>query len=127
MRIGSRDVSASLILLGLLEGSTDEHARILQKLGMDVEALYNEIETKAIGRANQSWPSGTSLTEDSKLAIAYAMEEMKKLGQEAITPGHLLLGVLRASSDVRDSFISRGADTDAVRKAFQDLLDARSA
>lgn len=88
---------------------------------MDAEALYNEIETKAICRADQSWTTGTSLAEDSRQAIAYAMEEMKRLGKETITPRHLLIGVLRASPDVIGAFEKRGADLESVRQACTEV------
>ena len=88
------------VLLGLLQSDTGIAASVLQKLGVETEAVRTEIETLVgVGQFHEA-SGAIPYTPRVKRALFLAANEAKDLKHPSIGPEHILLGLLKEGSGV---------------------------
>lgn len=93
-RLGHSYVGSEHLLLGLASQEVSPAAAALRRAGADSQKLRAAIAQRVgIGVPSKSLHQG--LTPNCCLAIQGAVEESRRLGQNAINTEHLLLGLLR--------------------------------
>ena len=113
------------LLLGLLREGTGSAARALTSMHVTLDAARREVEATA-GREELQQPSGhIPFTPRAKKTLEMSLRESLRLGQNYISTGHLLLGLLREGDDVAVQILGRlGADlTDLRARVTQELAD----
>src|SRR4051812_10724488 len=90
---GQGFVSTEHLLLGLCREHDSTSARILEKLGVTLPQLRDEVE--AAIPAGDSWPSqDMTLTPRAKRVIDLAFQEARDINNNYIGTEHLLLGLI---------------------------------
>jgi Clp amino terminal domain, pathogenicity island component/UvrB/uvrC motif len=110
------------ILLGLLREGQGVAARALQSLGINLEAVRQQVEG-IIGRGQQA-PSGhIPFTPRAKKVLELSLREAHQLGHDYIGTEHILLGLIREGEGIAAQVLVRlGADLNRVRQQVIRLL-----
>lgn len=96
---GSRQIETEHLLLGLLrEGQA--MIRNLLGSGLDLKEIRTEIEKKIVKRELFATSVEVPLSEGSKKALLFAVEEAQEQGVHYIGEEHLLLGLLRVEGSI---------------------------
>src|SRR5215471_2621929 len=97
-QLASAYIETEHLLLGLIQEDR-ELARRLLKTGDVIDAVRGKLRER-----RGDHPTSTSvdlpLSHESKRVLAYGAEEAERMQSQAITPGHLLLGMLREEKSV---------------------------
>ncbi|MBW6440097.1 ATP-dependent Clp protease ATP-binding subunit [Actinoplanes hulinensis] len=104
------------LLLGLIRQGEGVAAMVLERLGVSLEAVRQQVE-EVIGQ-NQE-PSGGHIpfTPRAKKVLGTSLREALQLGHNYIGTEHLLLGLIREGDGVAAQVLARmGADRDQVRR-----------
>jgi ATP-dependent Clp protease ATP-binding subunit ClpC len=104
------------ILLGLIREEEGIAARVLQSLGISLEAVRSHVED-AVGRGGSS-PSGhIPFTPRAKKVLEMSLREALHLGHNYIGTEHILLGLVREGEGVAAQvLVKMGADLSRVRQ-----------
>jgi ATP-dependent Clp protease ATP-binding subunit ClpC len=104
------------LLLGLLHEGEGIAARVLESVGVSLEAV--RIRVEAIVLPGSSSPTGhIPFTDRAKTALENALREALQLGDNFIGPEHLLLGLLREGQGVAVRVLTDlGADLGHMRE-----------
>src|SRR5688572_12468063 len=101
-RFNHEYIGTEHILLGLVKEGSGVAANVLKNLDIDLRRIRLEVE-----RIVQHGPGGGQVvtgrlphTPRAQKVIEYSIEEARDLGQEAIGPEHLLLGLVREEEGV---------------------------
>jgi ATP-dependent Clp protease ATP-binding subunit ClpA len=124
----ARDLQHSYIgtehlLLGLLREGTGSAARALTSMDITLEAARREAEA-IVGLGEHQLPSGPiPFTPRAKKALELSLRESLQLGQNYISTGHLLLGLIAHGDGVAVGILGRlGADLTGLRaRVLQEL------
>jgi ATP-dependent Clp protease ATP-binding subunit ClpC len=87
----SPSIRTEHLLFGITQQSADAVKRHLK---LDAAILQEKLATKMLGPKSPT-PTEMPFDRDVKRAIAYAIEEAKRLGRKSIEAEHLLLGIMR--------------------------------
>jgi ATP-dependent Clp protease ATP-binding subunit ClpC len=98
-RQGHNLVGTEQILLGILREGTSLAAQLLTKLGITLDAARLECE-KMTGRGTGTIPAELPFTPRVKRMFAEAMQQAKQLGQNHVSPEHLLLALTQGNETV---------------------------
>ena len=98
-RQGHNLVGTEQVLLGILREGTSLAAQILVDLGVTLAAARIECE-KIVGRGTGSLPAELPFTPRVKRMFAEAMQQAQQLGQNLVTPEHLLLALTQGNETV---------------------------
>ena len=117
-RFNHEDIGTEHILLGLVKEGSGLAADVLNNLGIELRRVRLEVE-----RIVQHGPGGEQVvtgrlphTPRTKKAIEYAAEAARELGQGAVGPEHLLLGLVREGEGVAAQvLLNLGAEVGRVR------------
>ncbi len=96
--LGHSYVGTEHLLLGLALQGSGVAAQALQKAGMDVQKLRNQV-ADAVGRGDGSAPA-QGLTPRLKRVVELASMEARRMGQRYVGTEHLLMGLLREQESV---------------------------
>ena len=126
-RLGENYVGTEHLLLGLVRESDSVAARILERLGVSLVRIRQEIErqvTRGDGRLGQEM----QLTPRAKRVIDLAYEEARQLNNNYIGTEHLLLGLVRESEGIAGRVLARlGVDLERCRREVMALQDGEAA
>ncbi len=92
---GSLEITSAALLLGILR----EDKTLAMELGADaVVAIRKEVQLLSPKREKVSTSVDLPLSQESKRALAYGVEEAEKLNHKPIGTPHLVLGLLRVEN-----------------------------
>jgi ATP-dependent Clp protease ATP-binding subunit ClpC len=112
---GAAHIEAEHLLLGLMREDKQLFATLLSS-GSNIVSLAEEL------RSNLPPQTPVSTTVDlpfgimAKRSLAYAAEEAEQLEHREISPGHLLLGLLREDSRASKFLVSHGVTLTSARE-----------
>jgi ATP-dependent Clp protease ATP-binding subunit ClpA len=111
------------ILLGLIHEKEGVAAKVLERLGISVEAVQAKVEA-IIGECGAGAPSGhIPFTPRAKKVLELSLRESLQLGHNYIDTEHILLGLIREGEGVAAQvLVNLGADLSAVRQEVMEQL-----
>ncbi len=125
-RLGENYVSSEHLLLGLTRANDSVAARILDRMGVSLGRIRNEIERQVVrgdGRLGQDM----QLTPRAKRIIDLAYDEARQLNNNYIGTEHLLLGLIREAEGLAGRILIKlGVDLEHTRNVVMQLEDAES-
>ncbi len=111
------------LLLGLVGEGEGVAAKVLQKLGVDLQAVRNAVEF-IIGRGDRIVLGEIGLTPRAKKVIELAIDEARRMNHHYIGTEHLLLGLIREGEGIAAGVLeSLGVKLDQARKETLKMLD----
>lgn len=126
-RFGENYVGTEHLLLGLVRESDSVAARILERMGVSLQRIRQEVE-RAITRGEGRLGQEMQLTPRAKRVIDLAYEEARQLNNNYIGTEHLLLGLIRESEGVAGRVLARlGVDLERTRREVMALQDGEMA
>ncbi|HEY3414253.1 MAG TPA: ATP-dependent Clp protease ATP-binding subunit [Armatimonadota bacterium] len=122
-RLGENYVGTEHLLLGLVRENDSVAARILERLGVNLGRVRQEIE-RQVARGDGRLGQEMQLTPRAKRVIDLAYEEARQLNNNYIGTEHLLLGLVRESDGIAGRVLARlGVDLDRTRREVLSLQD----
>ncbi len=115
------------ILLGLIHEGEGVAAKALERLGISLEGVRQQVE-EIIGQGQQA-PSGhIPFTPRAKKVLELSLREALQLGHNYIGTEHILLGLIREGEGVAAQVLVKlGADLNRVRQQVIQLLSGQPA
>jgi hypothetical protein len=118
-------VGTEHILLGLLREQEGVAARVLDSLGIGIDAVRAEVR-KIVGMGEAPSPSQLPLTPRSKKVLELSLREALSLGHNYIGTEHILLGLVRENQGVAARILlDLGVDDEQIRTAIIEALPAK--
>jgi len=122
-RLGENYVGTEHLLLGLVRENDSVAARILERLGVNLNRVRQEIE-KQVSRGDGRLGQEMQLTPRAKRVIDLAYEEARTLTNNYIGTEHLLLGLIRESEGIAGRVLARlGVELERTRREVMALQD----
>jgi len=120
---GNAELSTDHLLLALLRQSEGVITPILQKLGVDPEALARDVETDLDRQPKVTGASADAmLSPDLNRVFDRAFEIAKEFGDEYVSTEHFLLALAdKAAGATGKRLTSRGATKDSLLKALKEV------
>ncbi|MDO4692368.1 MAG: ATP-dependent Clp protease ATP-binding subunit [Porphyromonadaceae bacterium] len=113
-RLGREEINPDLLVWGILKQGQNRGASLLRESGLDLEDLLSNISQRleTDSDANGHWEQEPSLSQLSRQAIALSTRLSQELSDEAVSPLHLLLAILRTDkhSYLNEVFMSKSID-----------------
>jgi ATP-dependent Clp protease ATP-binding subunit ClpA len=110
------------LLLGLVDEGPGVAARVLESLGISLEAVRAQVE-EVIGEGAEAPTGHIPFTPRAKKVLELSLREALQLGHNYIGTEHLLLGLLREGKGVAAQVLVKlGADLSLVRQQVTQLL-----
>jgi ATP-dependent Clp protease ATP-binding subunit ClpC len=126
-RLGENYVGTEHLLLGLVRENDSVAARILERLGVNLGRVRQEIE-RQVARGDGRLGQEMQLTPRAKRVIDLAYEEARQLNNNYIGTEHLLLGLVRESEGIAGRVLARlGVDLERTRREVMALQDGEAA
>jgi len=114
------------LLLGLVREGEGVAAKVLNKLGVELEKVREAVEF-IIGRGDRIVIGEIGLTPRAKKVIELAVDEARRLNHHYIGTEHLLLGLVREGEGIAAGVLeSLGVNLAKVRRATLDVLGGSS-
>lgn len=117
-RLGREEINPDLLVWGILKQGQNRGASLLRDSGLDLEDLLGKISHRleADDEANGHWEQEPSLSQLSRRAIALSTRLSQELSEQAVSPLHLLLAVLRTDkhSYLNEVFMSKSIDIQSL-------------
>ncbi|UNC93385.1 ATP-dependent Clp protease ATP-binding subunit [Candidatus Contubernalis alkaliaceticus] len=121
-RLNHNFVGTEHLLLGLVREGEGIAARALQKLGVDLVKVRQEVE-RMIGKGDKPILQSISYTPRAKKVIELAIEEGRNLGHNYVGTEHLLLGLIREGEGIAAKVLANlGVDLKRARVQVMHLL-----
>lgn len=121
-RLNHNFVGTEHLLLGLVREGEGIAARALQKLGVDLVKVRQEVE-RMIGKGDKPILQSVSYTPRAKKVIELAIEEGRNLGHNYVGTEHLLLGLIREGEGIAAKVLGNlGVDLKRARVQVMHLL-----
>lgn len=122
-RLGENQVSTEHLLLGLVRETDSVAARILDRLGISLQRVRQEVERFA-HRGDSRHGQEMQLTPRAKRVIDLAYDEARQLNNNYIGTEHLLLGLIREGEGLAARILTKlGVDLDRARREVMQLQD----
>lgn len=103
------------LLLGLIDEGEGLAAKVLQRLGVDLDGLKAQVLAK-----EQSEAAKVTLSKTAKTVLQLAVEEARKMGHHYVGTEHLLLGlVVYAENEHLPFFEGSGITSRKVQKEIR--------
>jgi ATP-dependent Clp protease ATP-binding subunit ClpA len=110
------------LLLGLIREGDGVAAKVLESLGISLQAVRQEVE-EIIGQGEQVPSEAIPFTPRSKKVLELSLRESLQLGHNYIGTEHILLGLIREGDGVAAQVLVKlGADPNRVRQQVIQLL-----
>jgi len=110
------------ILLGLIHEGDGVAAKVLESLGISLQAVREKV-ADAIGPAGSAPTGSPPFTPRAKKVLELSLREALQLGHNYIGTEHMLLGLVREGEGVAAQVLqSLGADLGSVRQKVLELL-----
>jgi ATP-dependent Clp protease ATP-binding subunit ClpC len=125
-RQGHNLVGTEQVLLGLIREQTSPAAQLLVQLGVTLDAARAECE-KITGRGTGSLPAELPFTPRVKRLFAEAMQQARELGQNHVSPEHLLLALTQGNETVAIKVLQRlGLDPLTLQDQMLQMLGSQA-
>ncbi len=125
-RLGENYVSTEHLLLGLVREPDSVAARILERMGVSLSRVRNEIE-RQVSRGEGRLGQETQLTPRAKRVIDLAYDEARQLNNNYIGTEHLLLGLIREGEGLAGRVLAKlGVDLERARREVMALQSSDS-
>lgn len=125
-RLGENQVSTEHLLLGLVRETDSVAARILDRMGISLQRIRQEVERFA-HRGDSRPGQEMQLTPRAKRVIDLAYDEARQLNNNYIGTEHLLLGLIREGEGLAARILTKlGVDLDRSRREVMQLQDHES-
>lgn len=125
-KFGEGYVSTEHLLLGLVRESDSVAARVLEKLGVSLSRIRQEVE-KQLPRGEARTQAEMTLTPRAKRVIDLAYDEARNLSNNYIGTEHLLLGLIREGDGLAGRVLSKlGVELDRARREVMALQDTEN-
>jgi ATP-dependent Clp protease ATP-binding subunit ClpC len=121
-RMGEQLISTEHLLLGLVRLGEGTATEILERLGIDLDRLRNDLrrQMEAVGPAEAT--SDVSFTPEAQRVLTRAYKEAQQLSDYHIGTEHILIGLLREGRGAAFRLLRRhGADLTLVRQALAEM------
>lgn len=110
------------LLLAMMSEGEGIASRALTNLGIDLEQAREAVQ-RLIGRGNRTDTEEVGLAASSKKAIELAVDEARRLKQDSIGTGHLLLGLIReGEGGAASTLASLGVTPEQIRSQVMELI-----
>lgn len=117
-------VGTEHILLGMMALGQGVSVTVLQKLGLDLDKLREEVERHVRKGPEQAAIGNIPYTPRTKKALNFASKEARALNHKYVGTEHILLGLLREGDGVAGRVLNyMGVSIEATRKAILKELD----
>jgi len=125
-RLGENQVSTEHLLLGLVRETDSVAARILDRMGISLQRIRQEVERFA-HRGDSRPGQEMQLTPRAKRVIDLAYDEARQLNNNYIGTEHLLLGLIREGEGLAARILTKlGVELDRSRREVMQLQDHES-
>ncbi len=125
-KFGEGYVSTEHLLLGLVRESDSVAARVLEKLGVSLGRIRQEVE-KQLPRGDARPSQEMTLTPRAKRVIDLAYDEARNLNNNYIGTEHLLLGLIREGDGLAGRVLAKlGVELERARREVMSLQDNES-
>ncbi len=115
-------VGTEHLLLGLIREGGGIAAKVLQRMGIEMEKVRREVE-KIIGKGGALAVGEIGFTPRSKKVLELSFDEARNLGHNYIGTEHLLLGLIREGEGVAATVLQNlGANLQSVRSEVMEML-----
>jgi hypothetical protein len=124
-----REAGATREVLEPVIASGYQDARLLAKLGIDLDEVKERVERNfGPGSWNRrsARPGHIPFTPDAKKALELSLRHALALKSNEINASHILLGVLDSGAGVRDTLQSVGVETVEVKRRLLDRMKMAS-
>jgi len=122
-KFGEGYVSTEHLLLGLVRESDSVAARVLEKLGVNLNRIKAEVE-KQLPRGDSRASQDMTLTPRAKRVIDLAYDEARNLNNNYIGTEHLLLGLIREGDGLAGRVLAKlGVELEKARREVMALQD----
>jgi ATP-dependent Clp protease ATP-binding subunit ClpA len=123
IRFNHNYIGTEHLLIGLIREEEGVAARVLRKLGVELEKARTALNF-IVGRGDSpTSPSEITLSPRTKKIIELAIDEARKLGHERVSTEHLLLGLAREGEGIASGILeSLGITMNKVRHAVIETL-----
>lgn len=120
--LGNNYIGTEHLLLGIMKEGESVAAKVLDKLGLTLQKVRQEVESMA-GKGAKTSSSEVVFTPRAKHVIELAFDEAKNLSQNYIGTEHLLLGLIKDSEGIAARVIAKlGADASKIRKELTRII-----
>jgi len=110
------------VLLGLIHEGEGVAAKVLESLGISLEAVRSQVE-EIIGQGQAAPVGHIPFTPRAKKMLELSLREARQLGHNYIGTEHILLGLIREGEGVAAQVLQKlGADLNRVRQQVIQLL-----
>jgi ATP-dependent Clp protease ATP-binding subunit ClpC len=117
---GSPYIEAEHLLLGLMREDKQLFATLLSS-GSNLGSLAEELRSNLPQQTPLSTSVDLPFGHMAKRCLAYAAEEAEQFEHREISPGHLLLGLLRENSLASEFLVSHGVTLASAREKITNL------
>jgi ATP-dependent Clp protease ATP-binding subunit ClpC len=122
-KFGEGYVSTEHLLLGLVREQDSVAARVLEKLGVSLNRIRQEVE-KQLPRGDARPSQDMTLTPRAKRVIDLAYDEARNLNNNYIGTEHLLLGLIREGDGLAGRVLAKlGVELEKARREVMSLQD----
>jgi ATP-dependent Clp protease ATP-binding subunit ClpA len=125
-RLTHNYIGTEHILLGLLGEREGPAFRVLDRFGMSLDGVRQEV-TEMVGTGQEMRGGHIPFTPRAKKTLELALREALQLNHNYIGTEHILLGLIREGDGVAAQIMRKHADLGAIRMAVLDLVPAGSA
>ncbi len=120
-RLGESYVSTEHLLLGLVRENTNVAARVLDRIGVSLGRVRNEIE-RQVARGDGRLGQDMQLTPRAKRVIDLAYDEARQLNDNYIGTEHLLLGLIAEGEGLAGKILLKmGVELERTRREIVQL------
>jgi ATP-dependent Clp protease ATP-binding subunit ClpC len=122
-RMGAQLISTEHLLLGLMRLQEGSAIELLERLGIDLERLRNDLHRQMEATAPVETPHREpSFTPEAQRVLLRALKEAKQLGDHHVGTEHILIGLLREGRGAAFRLLRRhGAELPLIRQALADI------
>jgi ATP-dependent Clp protease ATP-binding subunit ClpC len=121
-RLNHHSVGTEHLLLGLLRQGTGIAAGALERFGVSLEAVENEVR-KRVAAGKAVFDKTLQFTPRAKKALGLSSSEALRLNHPYIGTEHLLLGIIRSGDGVAvEVLVSLGVDLEQLRNEVTDHM-----
>jgi len=131
IKLGNNYIGSEHILLGLIELGQGVAVMVLEKMGVYVDSIREEIEARmekntaeAPPDTNPSLKKDIPLTPRVKKLISIATKEAKSLGHSYVGTEHILLGLIKDSDGIAATILKNlDVDLEETRRTILEALN----
>ncbi len=118
---GHQEINTSHLLAVLIKQEDGIIKPILQKLGVNPEAIYSDIEEKLSRKPKVSGDTQVYISNELNKIFIQAEKEMKRMTDEYVSTEHLFLAITKVNNEISDILKQYGISEKDVLKVLKEL------